>query len=218
MVGNDYIIILIKQCWLVHSVCFVTLLLLQWSIPTSFLNLLNYRINLHRTPDGYFLQMILTQIQCVFNPRHLFPCAHLSRIDLQMLMLVFTSLMAWLERPLCLWTSLITKTLKVHHVGRCQQTQQKHCRRFAVCSCVQWKINCWLHIKRHTYVTGPAKSTIWAHNNYWLFSKFAVPYLTNHLCKHNKCLPLMQGILIKVTEMLYMRTTFTTKDINRNVT
>ena len=42
------------------------------------------------------------RVQCLFRPQHLFPIVHLSRIEWQVLILVFTSLIAWLE-PLCLY-------------------------------------------------------------------------------------------------------------------
>ena len=37
------------------------------------------------------------RVRCLFRPRHLFPIVHLSRVKWQVPVLVFMSLIAWLE-------------------------------------------------------------------------------------------------------------------------
>ena len=60
-----------------------------------------YRIYPNRNPGVYFLYMIFAlackQVQHLFKPRRLFPIVYLSRVEWQVLVPVFMSLITWLE-------------------------------------------------------------------------------------------------------------------------
>ena len=60
-----------------------------------------YRIYLKRSPGVYFLKMILDpackRVWHLFKPRCFCPIVHLSRVEWQVLVPVYTSLITWLE-------------------------------------------------------------------------------------------------------------------------
>ena len=69
--------------------------------------------------------MVFKQVQCLFRPRYLFPSVHLSRVEWQVTVPVFTSSIKWLE------TNMFIKMYGLHsltkHVAKSiMQEDNKH--------------------------------------------------------------------------------------------
>ena len=88
-----------------------------------------YHIYPYGSPDVYFLQMIFDlafkQVQRLLEPWRQFPIVHLSRVEWQVPVPVFTSLIVWLEAStfikVCGLHSL-TGVVKLVSASRCGKT------------------------------------------------------------------------------------------------